>query len=141
GRGPHVRRAGPAGHHAGRQRDRRGHHGVLHPAPGEGVIGREAVAAAAVRLERSPLERRALKSLTLTVLVWVAAIVASIPLVSVLYMLAVRGGSRLAWSVFVELPPAGFEAGGGFGNALVGTVVMIGLGGLASIPLGVLAAV
>src|SRR5262249_25210283 len=141
GRGPHVRRAGPAGHHAGGERDRRGDHGVLHPAPGQGVISHEALAAAPVRLERSPLERRALKSLILTGLVWAAAIAASIPLVSVLYMLAVRGGSRLAWSVLVELPPAGFEMGGGFGNALVGTVVMTGLGGLVSIPLGVFAAV
>ena len=31
--------------------------------------------------------------------------------------------------------------GGGFGNALVGTVVVVGIGGLISIPIGVLAAV
>jgi len=99
------------------------------------------VATASTRLERSPLERRALKSLLLTVGVWTAAIVAAIPLVSVLYMLVVRGGSRLGWSLFVELPPAGFEMGGGFGNAIVGTVVMVGLGALISIPVGVLAAV
>jgi len=98
-------------------------------------------ATADARLERSPLERRALKSLLLTVGVWVAAIVAAIPLVSVLYMLAIRGGSRLGWSLFVELPPAGFEMGGGFGNAIVGTMVMVGLGALISIPVGVLAAV
>jgi len=73
--------------------------------------------------------------------VWAAAIIASIPLVSVLYMLTVRGGARLSWSVFVELPPAGFEMGGGFGNALLGTVVMIGIGGLFAIPVGVLSAV
>jgi phosphate transport system permease protein len=95
----------------------------------------------AEQLERAPFERRALTSLLLTGGAWVAAILAAIPLVSVLYMLVVRGGSRLAWSVFVELPPAGFEMGGGFGNALVGTVVMIGIAGLLSIPVGVLAAV
>ncbi len=93
------------------------------------------------RLERSPFEPRALKSLLLTAGVWAAAIVAAIPLVSVLYMLAVRGGARLSASVFVELPPAGFEMGGGFGNALVGTVVMVGLGGVLSVPLGILCAV
>jgi len=93
------------------------------------------------RLERSPFEPRALKSLLLTAGAWVAAIVAAIPLVSVLYMLIVRGGSRLTWSAFVELPPAGFEMGGGFGNAIVGTVVIIGIAALFSIPLGVLAAV
>ena len=93
------------------------------------------------RLERSPFERRALTSLLLTIGVWVAAIVAGIPLVSVLYMLILRGGARLSGSVFVELPPAGFEMGGGFGNAIVGTVLMIGIAALISIPVGILATV
>jgi phosphate transport system permease protein len=92
-------------------------------------------------LQRSPFERRALRNFLLTIGAWVAAIVAGIPLVSVLYMLIVRGGSRLSWEIFVELPPAGFEMGGGFGNALVGTVVVVGIAALISIPIGVLAAV
>ena len=92
-------------------------------------------------LERSSFEPRALRSLLLTLGAWAAAIIAGIPLVSVLYMLIVRGGSRLSWELFVELPPAGFEMGGGFGNALLGTVVVVGIAGLISIPIGVLAAV
>src|SRR5262245_22610592 len=92
-------------------------------------------------LEWSFFERRALTSVILTVGLWVLAIVAAIPLVSVLSILIVRGGSRLTLSVFTELPPAGFEMGGGFGNALVGTLIMIAIAGLLSIPLGVLAAV
>jgi phosphate transport system permease protein len=59
----------------------------------------------------------------------------------VLTMLITRGGARLTWAVFAELPPAGFEMGGGFGNALVGTLVMIAIAALMSIPLGILAAV
>jgi phosphate transport system permease protein len=93
------------------------------------------------KLQRSALDPRALKSLVLSAGVWAAAIVAAIPLVSVLYMLAVRGGSRLHWELFTELPPAGFEMGGGFGNAILGTLVMVGIGGLVSIPVGILAAV
>ena len=96
---------------------------------------------AAPRLRRSPWETRALRSTLLTAGAWLAAIVASVPLFSVLYMLIVRGGSRLSWEVLVELPPAGFEMGGGFGNAIVGTLVMVGLGALLAIPVGVLAAV
>ncbi len=106
---------------------------------GRSLATRAAVVSA--RLERAPFERRALTSLLLTAGVWATAIIAAIPLVSVLYMLIVRGGSRLTWSVLVELPPAGFETEGGFGNAIVGTVVTIGIAGLLSIPLGVLAAV
>jgi phosphate transport system permease protein len=106
--------------------------------------GAAAVARATVpdtRLERSPFERRALTSLLLTIGVWTAAVIAGIPLVSVLWMLIVRGGSRLSLSLFTELPPAGFEMGGGFGNAIVGTVVMVGIAAIISIPVGVLSAV
>jgi phosphate transport system permease protein len=92
-------------------------------------------------LRRSRLEPRALRNTLLTLGTWVAALIASIPLVSVLYMLVVRGGSRLSWEALVELPPAGFEMGGGFGNAIVGTLVMVGMAALISVPLGVLAAV
>jgi len=106
---------------------------------GMAVAARPAVADA--RLERRIFEPRALKSLVLTIGVWAAAILAGIPLVSVLYMLIVRGGSRLSLSLFTELPPAGFEMGGGFGNAIVGTVVMIAIAALLSIPFGILAAV
>ncbi len=93
------------------------------------------------RLGRSPWEVRAMRSTLLTAGAWAAAIVASIPLFSVLYMLVVRGGSRLSWEVLVELPPAGFEMGGGFGNAIAGTLVMVGLGALISVPVGIAAAV
>ena len=106
---------------------------------GMAVAARPAVADA--RLERRIFEPRALKSLVLTIGVWAAAILAGIPLVSVLYMLVVRGGARLSLSLFTELPPAGFEMGGGFGNAIVGTVVMIAIAALLSIPFGILAAV
>ena len=104
-------------------------------------VATQAARVATTSLERSPFEPRALKNLLLTAGVWLAALLAAVPLVSVLYMLVVRGGARLSTSLFVELPPAGFEMGGGFGNAIVGTLVMVGLGGLISIPVGVLAAV
>ncbi len=93
------------------------------------------------RLKRSFLEPRALRNTLLTLGTWVAAIIASIPLFSVLYMLIVRGGSRLKLEVLTEFPPAGFELGGGFGNAIVGTLVMVAIAALISIPIGILAAV
>jgi phosphate transport system permease protein len=95
----------------------------------------------AVQLQRAPFERRALRNGLLTLGAWATAIIAGIPLISVLYMLVVRGGARLGWEAVSSLPPAGFEMGGGFGNAIVGTFVMVGIGGLISIPIGVLAAV
>jgi len=99
------------------------------------------VAPGHARLERAFFERRAMRSLMLTAGVWVAAIIAAVPLVSVLYLLIVRGGSRLSIEALTALPPAGFEMGGGFGNAIAGTVVMVGIAGLISVPVGVVAAV
>jgi phosphate transport system permease protein len=66
---------------------------------------------------------------------------ALVPLFSVVIMLLYRGGKRLSLAVFTELPPAAFEEGGGFGNAIVGTVVMVGIAALISVPFGILAAV
>jgi phosphate transport system permease protein len=93
------------------------------------------------RLERQPFERRAMKSGILTGLTWMVAILGSIPLFSVIYMLVIKGGARLDLEALTALPPAGFETGGGFGNAIVGTLVMVGIGGIISIPIGILAAV
>jgi len=80
-------------------------------------------------------EGRALRSLVLTTLVWAGALIASVPLISVLYMLITRGGARLSLEVFTELPPTGFETGGGFGNAMVGIAAAI------AVPVGIMAAI
>ena len=87
------------------------------------------------------LEGRSLRSLVLTTLAWFAALVASVPLISVLYMLITRGGARLNLEVFTERPPTGCEMGGGFGNAMAGTFVMVGIAAAIAVPVGILAAV
>ena len=92
-------------------------------------------------LQRNYLERRALVSVSLTGLTWVTALLASLPLVSVIFVLVSRGGARISWETLTALPPAGFEMGGGFGNAIIGTLVMVGIAGLISIPFGILAAI
>ena len=92
-------------------------------------------------LAHSWSERRSLINVLLTIGAWICAGLACIPLVSVLYMLIIQGGSRLSLDLFTELPPAGFEMGGGFGNAIVGTLVMVAIAAAISIPIGVLAAI
>ncbi len=92
-------------------------------------------------LTRQPFESRALKSVLLSSITVTAALLACIPLFSVLVMLIVRGGKRLSLELFYALPPTAFETGGGFGNAIVGTLFMVGIAALISIPFGVLAAI
>jgi phosphate transport system permease protein len=91
-------------------------------------------------LSRTFSEPRALRSALLTGFTWVTAVIAAVPLFSVLYMLIVEGGARIGLELFTELPPAGFEMGGGFGNAILGTLVMVGIAALISVPIGILAA-
>jgi phosphate transport system permease protein len=99
-----------------------------------------ATTAAFPSLQRK-FEGRSLRSLLLTTLIWAGALLASVPLLSVLYMLITRGGARLSLEVFTELPPTGFETGGGFGNAMAGTFVMVGIAAAIAVPVGIMAAV
>lgn len=93
------------------------------------------------QLERSLRHPRTLISAGLSFLTGVATVVACIPLFSVLLMLTWRGGQRLSFALLTETPPSAFESGGGFGNAIVGTLVMVGIAALISVPFGILAAV
>jgi phosphate transport system permease protein len=91
-------------------------------------------------LEKSLGQPRTLISATLSGVTGVATVIACVPLFSVLIMLIIRGGKRLSLACFTELPPTAFEQGGGFGNAIVGTIVMVGIASLLAIPFGILAA-
>lgn len=95
------------------------------------------------RLERQPMEPRALKSIVLSGITICCAVLACIPLFSVLLMLIYRGGKRLSLELFYTLPPGAFDGPGvgGFGHAIVGTICMVGIASVISIPFGILAAI
>ena len=92
-------------------------------------------------LEKSLRRPRTLIDVLLSNLVSAMTVVALVPLFSVVLMLLWHGGQRLSLDVFTQLPPAPMEEGGGFGNAILGTIIMVALAGLISIPLGILSAV
>jgi phosphate transport system permease protein len=93
------------------------------------------------QLRGSLVEGRGLRSRIYTAITWGMAILAALPLFSVLFMLIAKGGSRLNWETLTALPPAAFEVGGGIGPAIVGTAVMVAIGSAISIPIGILAAI
>src|SRR5262249_16473225 len=72
--------------------------------------------------------------------IMIMAVVALAPLFSVLATLIYRGGERLGPALFLELPPAARMRGGGIGNAVLGTLLMVGIASLISVPAGVLGA-
>ena len=67
----------------------------------------------------------------------VCFVAAFVPLVSVLWLVISKGAAGLSWAFFTELPKPVGEEGGGIGNALVGTLYMVGLACLIGLPLGV----
>jgi phosphate transport system permease protein len=94
-----------------------------------------------VNLSHNPLELRALRNGFLTIGAWMVAALGAVPLVSVIFMLVIKGGARLGKELFTELPPAGFELGGGIGNAIQGTLVTVAIASAISIPVALLAAI
>jgi phosphate transport system permease protein len=69
------------------------------------------------------------------------ALLALSPLISVLVMLVTRGLPALSSELFTELPPGAGTLGGGIGNAILGTLVLVAVASGISLPIGLLAAV
>ena len=92
------------------------------------------------KLETSLRSPRTLMSAVLSMIAVGASLVACAPLISVIAMLVYRGGRRLSWEALTANPPAAFGSGGGFGNAILGTLTMVGIAAVLSVPAGILAA-
>lgn len=102
----------------------------------------EAPPAAAPKIDLTrKLRWRSIFSNSLDALVGLLTCAAIIPLISVLYMVIAHGAIHFRPDMLWTLPPAMGMSGGGFGNALVGTLIMVGLGTLVSVPVGVLTAI
>jgi phosphate transport system permease protein len=67
--------------------------------------------------------------------------IALIPLISILFMVISNGLGGFSPVVFTDLPPAAGMSGGGFRNAIVGTLITCLIGGIISVPFGVLTAI
>jgi phosphate transport system permease protein len=85
--------------------------------------------------------RRSLFDIAMTVLVCGFLAIALVPLIAVISYVIIQGGSRISLDLFTQLPPPPMAPGGGFANAIVGTLIMVGLAALISVPIGVLIAV
>lgn len=67
-----------------------------------------------------------------------AVILALLPLVMILFYVIKQGFTALNWAFFTQMPKPVGEAGGGMANAVVGTLMLIGLAALFAIPIGCL---
>ena len=81
--------------------------------------------------------RRRLTSGAMTGLVALLSFLAVLALVLILGDLVVKGASSLDWNFFTRNPVPAGQAGGGVANAIVGTAIIVGLGGLIGLPVGI----
>lgn len=65
------------------------------------------------------------------------SLVALIPFFSISYFIIEQGIAGLNWSFFTEIPKPPGETGGGMGNALIGSIFIVGLASLIGIPWGI----
>ena len=86
------------------------------------------------------VRRRIISNIAVT-LCALAVIVALVPLGFILFFVVTRGIGSLNWDFFTQLPRPVGEAGGGMANAIVGTLMLTGLGGLFAIPVGIISGV
>lgn len=81
--------------------------------------------------------RRRVVSAVFTTLCAAAVLFALVPLLFILFYLLRKGVGALHWSFFFQSPKPVGEPGGGFANAIVGTLILIGLAAMLAVPVGV----
>jgi len=84
---------------------------------------------------------RRVANLAMSALTFLAAVVVICPLLLILGFLVYRGVSAINLDFFIHLPKPVGEAGGGVANAIVGSVIMIGLAVSMGLPIGILGGV
>ena len=85
--------------------------------------------------------RRRLVSHVIMMLCVLSVALALIPLAFVLFYVVSRGISSLSWTFFTRMPAPVGEPGGGMANAIVGSLLVTGIGALFAIPVGALAGI
>ncbi len=84
------------------------------------------------------LSRRRAKDAAFRIVVISLGILAIVPFFIVIFHVARQGISAIDWNFLTRLPKPVGEPGGGIINAIVGTIIIIALSTLFSVPLGVL---
>lgn len=90
------------------------------------------------------MNRRSLRRASSTLMValtGLAVLLALLPLLLILLTLIIRGASSLSWEFLTTLPAPAGETGGGVVNAIVGTILIVGMASLMALPTGILAGI
>jgi phosphate transport system permease protein len=81
---------------------------------------------------------RRIKSDVIVILCGLSVVLALIPLAMILFYVISHGATALNWAFFTQMPKPVGEPGGGMGNAIVGTLILIGIAATIAVPVGVI---
>src|SRR5438105_3647037 len=88
-------------------------------------------------MSRGSLRRRKAVNGLMAVATFVAAVLATVPLLAILVYLVRQGASSVNVDFFLHAPKPAGEPGGGMGNAVVGTLIVVGMAGAIGLPVGI----
>lgn len=83
------------------------------------------------------LGRRRVVNALMQGVMYLAALLAVLPLLFILWHLAVEGASSISLDFFTKMPKPVGEEGGGMGNAIAGTLVLLGVASAIGLPIGI----
>jgi phosphate transport system permease protein len=83
------------------------------------------------------LRARHLTSGAMIGLTYLAAVLATLPLLLILWHLLKKGATSVSLAFFTNMPKPVGEAGGGMANAIVGTLTLLGIACVIGLPIGV----
>src|SRR5258705_1160045 len=89
---------------------------------------------------RASVARKVLSSLFVAFCAF-SVLIALVPLAFILFFVVTQGIRAVNLDFFTQMPKPVGEPGGGMANAILGTLVLIGLAALAAVPVGVVAGV
>ncbi len=92
-------------------------------------------------LRKNSSRPRDVFNIVMTFLSGLCLAITLVPLILVLAFVIIQGFSRLNFALFTQLPPSPGLDGGGLANAIIGTIIVVSIATLISLPFGVMAAV
>lgn len=83
------------------------------------------------------LTRRRVVNHAMIGLTYLAALIATVPLLLILWYLVSRGAASVNWAFFTEIPKPPGELGGGMANAIAGTLILVAIASVLGLPIGI----
>lgn len=85
------------------------------------------------------LRRRRAFSQLMIALTFIAALIAILPLLLILWHLIRQGAASVGWQFFTHMPKPVGESGGGMANAIAGTGIIVAIASVIGLPIGIFA--